>query len=81
MVPIYNGILLNNNRNKIRPFAATSMDLEIIILSEVRQRQIYDTISMWNLIKMIQKKLIYKTDSKILKPNLWLPKGKSSEKG
>jgi len=44
VVPIYNGILLNNNRNKIRPFAATSMDLEIIILSEVRQRQMHACI-------------------------------------
>ena len=26
-------------RNKIMPFAATSMDLEILILSEVRQRK------------------------------------------
>ena len=34
------------------PFAATWMDLEIIILSEVsRQKQIsYDIIHMWNLI-------------------------------
>ena len=33
---------------------------------------------MWNLIKLKEKKLIYKTetDSKILKPNLWLPKQK-----
>ena len=42
--------------NGVMPFAATWMDLEIIILSEVRQRQIlYDITYMWNLIKMIQK--------------------------
>ena len=42
------------------PFTATWMDLEIIILSEVRQtkKDIYHMIShMWNLIKMIQKNL------------------------
>ena len=32
------------------PFTATWMDLEIIILSEISQRQIsYDIIYMWNL--------------------------------
>ena len=47
------------------PFAATWMDLEIIILSEVSQteRQISYTISyMWNL-KYDTNELIYKTDS------------------
>ena len=38
-------------RNEIMPFAATWMDLEIIILSKSnRERQIpYDTTYMWNL--------------------------------
>ena len=36
-------------------FATTWMDLEIIILSEVKERQIsYEITTMWNLIKMIQ---------------------------
>ena len=33
------------------PFAATWMDLEITILSEVRERQIYDITYMYNLKK------------------------------
>ena len=37
-------------KNEIMPFAATWMDLEMIILSEVSQRQMSsDIIYMWNL--------------------------------
>ena len=64
--------------NDIMSFAATWMDLEIIILSEVRERQIsYDITYMWNL-KNDTHELIYKTetDSQTYKTNLWLPTGK-----
>ena len=38
MVHVYNGILLSHNiKIEMMPFAATEMDLEIIILSEVIQ--------------------------------------------
>ena len=43
--------------------AATWMDLETIILSEISQRQMpCDIIYMWNL-KYDTKQLIYETDS------------------
>ena len=39
MVFIHNGLLLSNKKNEIMPFAATWMQLEIIILNEARKRK------------------------------------------
>ena len=61
MVRIYHGILLSH-KTKIIPFAATWVDLEITILSEVRERQIYAIIYVWNL-KKDTNELIYKTET------------------
>ena len=63
VVHTYNGILLSHQKNQIMPFAATWMDLVIIIRSEASQteRQIsYDIAYMWNLKKMIQVNLFTK---------------------
>ena len=52
VVHIYNGILLSHEKNEIMPFVATWMNLEIIILSKVGQKEKgkYHVIShMWNL--------------------------------
>jgi len=37
MVHVYNGLLLSHKNNKIMPFIATCMDLEIVKLREVSQ--------------------------------------------
>ena len=49
VVYIHNGILLSHKKNEIMPFAATWMDLEIIILSEVSQTE-KDKYHMMSLI-------------------------------
>ena len=49
--------------NEILPFAASWMDLEGIMLSEIRQRQILNDITyMWNL-KNSTNEIIYKTET------------------
>ena len=64
------------------PFAAIQMDLEIVKLSGVSQRQIsYDTTYMWDLKKNGTNELIFKIEieSQIQKTNFWLPRGKGCE--
>ena len=58
VVHIYSGILFSHKKNEMS-FAASKMDLEIGIQSEVRQINTNIRISffMWNLKKMIQMNL------------------------
>ena len=64
-------------KSEILPFAATWMDLENIILSEVRQSQIlYNITYIWNL-KNNTDESIYKieTDSQARENKLMVTKG------
>ena len=65
--------------NEIMPFAATWVDLRIIMLTELSQtKQISSDITyMWNLEKKYDtNELICKTDSQTRKTNSPLPKRK-----
>ena len=70
--------------NERMPFAATWMDLEIFILSEVSHME-KDKYHMTSLIRGVwnndTSELIYKTETDLetVKTNLWLPKGKRGE--
>ena len=76
MVYIYNGILFDQKKNEIMPYAETWMDLEIIILSKASQRQIsYAVAYMWNL-KKCTNELIYKTEIDSQTEKTRLPKEK-----
>ena len=59
VVHMYNGILLSHKNNKILPFVATWMDLEIIIVSEVKvaEDKYNGIIYTWNLKNRIQMNL------------------------
>ena len=59
------------------PFAAIWLDLKIVILSDVRARQICDIAYMWNLNNGTNE-LTYKIEigSQMQKTNLQLPRGK-----
>ena len=61
VVHIHHAVLLSHKKRWNNVFVATSMDLEIIILNEVRQKQLYSITCMWNL-KNGTNELIYKTE-------------------
>ena len=70
-------------KNGIMLFAATCMDVDIIILSEISQTKT-NTIQcyMWKL-KYGTNELIYETetDSQTQKTDLWLPRGRAVLEG
>ena len=53
VIHIYNGILLGHKKDEILPFAATWMELEGIMLSEIRQRK---TNIVWYHLHVESKK-------------------------
>ena len=74
---------ISHKKNKIIPFTATWIDLEIIILNEAshKEKDKYPNMVWYHLYveskKMIQINLfIRQRDSQTEKKNLWLPKEK-----
>ena len=67
------------------PFAATWMELETLILSEVSQNEKdkYHTIShIWNLVYGTNEPICRKeTNSWTWRTDLWLPRGKGAREG
>ena len=49
VVHIHNGILLSHKKNELMPLAATWMDLEMIVLSEVKSEK-----DKYRMISLIQ---------------------------
>ena len=80
---IYSGVLLSHKKNKIVPFAAVCMDLEIIIRSQVNQTEKDKYHMTWDVGFKNETNEIYKIEIElqILQPNLWLPKGKHGGEG
>ena len=81
---IYNGILLSHKKDKVMPFAATWMELETLILIEVkseRERQIsYEITYFWNVIYGINEPIYREeTDSCTRRTDLWLSGGRRRE--
>ena len=62
-------------KNEIMSFTATWMDLEMIILSEVRKRQMLCDINyMWNLKKKDTNKLFLRNRPTVFKNKLMITK-------
>ena len=55
----HNGVLLSHKKEQNNVICATWMDLEIIILSEVRERERFDITYVW-ILKSDTGELIYK---------------------
>ena len=81
MVHIYKETVLSHKKSGIMPFAATRMNLKIIILSEISQRK--TNIICGSQKRNYRNEFTYKTQINLRTQNayLWIPKGKGSGEG
>ena len=75
VVYIHNGILLSHKKNDIMPFAATWMELETLILSEVSQKE----KDKYHMISLLSGTFQQKRKSFSWRTDLWLPGGRGRE--
>ena len=79
MVCIHNGILLSHKKKtKIMPFAATLMELEILILSELSRKET-DKYRRISLIHSTNEPFHRKETHGLGRTDLWLPRGRWRE--
>ena len=73
---VCSGILVSHKNNKIVAFAASWIQLEIIILSDERKRKINTTwYNLYVESKILQNEHFHKTETNSQRTGLWLPRG------
>jgi hypothetical protein len=73
------GVLFNNKKNEIMSIAGKWMELDIIILSDIRQTQ-KDKYCTFSLICGIQKKKTHQSITKTIRRDKKVPRGEGGEK-
>lgn len=81
MVRIYNRILLSHQKDEIMPFAASWIDIEMIILREEAKDKYHKILLICGLFRNVTNEFIYKTGNRLtnLESKLIIIRGKEEE--